>query len=304
MLLALEKQYEALEAEYGSQFSAQSSIASLVDMVSYNGSALYADGENGLDFTSVRKTLIDSIVMNDQGIGFVVEDISVKGSTATISYYVAEGCSIYIGDALQTPVDGCKYVYELDLEVSPSLSMTIKTADGTTYGINRFISYPTRILQDFEDAAVLNSITLSSGGTKAMSTEFATEGSSAHITLTGKVTGNALVDAAYVPAFAINTAALNGITNLTEVGIMNLDIYNASESNCKVTIKIYSGISYVSAGEYTLDAGKNTIGIAVSALKFSAMNKADRIVFEFENTTDGVTANSYDIYLDNMIAKD
>ncbi len=304
MLLALEKQYEELEAEYGSQFSAQSSIASLVDMVSYNGSALYADGENGLDFTSVRKTLIDSIVMNDQGIGFVVEETSVKGSTATISYYVAEGCSIYVGDVLQTPVEGCKYVYELDLEASPSLSMTIKTADGNTYEVNRFISYPTKILQDFEDAAVLDSITLSNGGTKALSTEVATEGSSVHITVAGKITGNALVDAAYIPAFAINTAALNEITNLTEVGIMNLDIYNVSESSCKVTVKIYSGINYVSAGEYTLDTGKNTIGIAVSALKFSAMSKADRIVFEFENSSDGVTANSYDIYLDNMIAKD
>ncbi len=304
MLLALKKQYEALEGQYGSGFNAQSSIASLVDMVSYNGSALYADGENGLDFTSVRKSLIDSIVWNDQGIGFVVEQTSIKGSTATISYYAAEGCSIYIGDALQTPVDGCRYVYELDLEESTSLNMTIKTADGTTYQVNRFISYPTKILQDFEDASILENIVVTDGGSAVLTEEYATEGKSAHIHIVGKVTGNALVDAAYVPAFAINTAALNEITDLTEVGIMNLDIYNASESSYKVTIKIYSGTSYVSAGEYTLDAGRNTIGIAVSALKFSAMSTADRIVFEFENTADGVTANSYDIYLDNMIAKD
>ena len=43
MLLALEKQYETMEAMYGSEFNAHDSIASLVNMVSYNGSALYAD---------------------------------------------------------------------------------------------------------------------------------------------------------------------------------------------------------------------------------------------------------------------
>lgn len=304
MLLALKEQYQALETQYGSDFSAQSSIASIVDMVSFNGSALYADGENGLDFTAVRGSVIDSIVWNDKGIGFVVESISVTGSKAQVSYYASSDCSIYIDDVKQTPVSGCKYSCELDLEKNPSLSLSIVTADGTTYQVNRFISNPTKILQDFENAAVLDHITLSDGCTKELSTAYATEGSSAHLNIVGKVTGNTLADAAYVPGFAIATDALNEITDLTEVNIMNMDIYNAGTSECKVTVKIYSGASYVSAGEYSIAVGNNTIGIAVSSLKFSAMNTADRIVFEFVNSTDGVTANTYDIYLDNMIAKD
>lgn len=304
MLLELKKQYEELEAQYGSEFSAQSSIASIVDSISYNGSALYADGESGLNFTDVRNSLINSIVWNDQGIGFVVEDISIKGSTAQISYYAAEGCSIYIGDELQTPADGCKYGYELNLEESSSLNMTIKTADGATHEVNRFVAYPTTILQNFEDASVLEYITVTEGGTTELSAEYATEGSAAHIYVVGKVTGDELVDAAYVPSFTVSTAALSGISNLSEVNMMNMDLYNSSEAVCKVTIKIYSGTSYISAGAFTLDTGKTTISISVSSLKFSNLSSADRIVFEFENSADGVTANSYDIYLDNMIAKD
>ena len=304
MLLVLKKQYEALEAQYGDEFSAQSSIASLVDVVSYDGSALYADGESGLDFDQLRASLINSIVWNNQGIGFVLESVSVEGSVANISYYVAEGCSIYIDGQLQEPVSGCRYEYVLDLEQSDSLNVEIETADNVRYKVKRFISHPTTILQNFNDDSVLSHITVTEGGNAQLSEEYATEGSSAHIQVVGKITGNELVDAAYVPSFSLSTAALNEISNLSEVGLMTMDVYNSAEEACKVTVKIYSGTSYTSAGEFNLDSGKNTLIVSVSTLKFSGLSSADRIVFEFNNSTDGVTANTYDIYLDNMIAKD
>ena len=304
MLLALKQQYIDLEAQYGEEFSAQESIASLVDMVSYNGSALYADGESGLNFADVRASLIDSLVWNEQGIGFVVADSSVKGATANIAYYAAEDCNVYIGKKLQKPVSGNKYEYELNLDESPNLNLSIETSDGQTYEVDRFIAYPTKILQEFEDAALLDAITVTEGGSAALSEENATAGKSAYIHIEGKITGNELQDAAYVPSFSIATSALNEITSLAEVNLMNLDIYNAGENTVKITFKIYSGTSYVSAGEFNLDSGKNTIAVTISSLKFSGLSSADRIVFEFQNSTDGVTANTYDIYLDNMIAKD
>lgn len=303
MLLALKAQYEELEAQYGSEFSAESSIASIVESVSYNGSALYADGESGLDFTQVRNDLISSVVEN--ATGFVLQTVTVKGSEATVTYYAAEDSTVYIDDQVQEPVSGdTSYEYTLDLEENTNLEMVIEASDGTTRKISRFISYPTKILQDFEDASVLESITVTEGGSAELSAEYATEGSAAHIRVVGKITGNDLVDAAYVPSFTISTAALNEIADLTEVGIMDMDLYNAAEDTCRVTIKIYSGTSYISAGEFALDSGKNTISIPVSSLKFSNLSSADRIVFEFANSSDGVTANEYDIYLDNMIAKD
>lgn len=303
MLLALKAQYEELEAQYDSEFSAESSIASIVESVSYNGSALYADGESGLDFTQVRNDLISSVVEN--ATGFVLQTVTVKGSEATVTYYAAEDSTVYIDDQVQEPVSGdTSYEYTLDLEENTNLEMVIEASDGTTRKISRFISYPTKILQDFEDTSVLESITVTEGGSAELSAEYATEGSAAHIRVVGKITGNDLVDAAYVPSFTISTAALNEIADLTEVGIMDMDLYNAAEDTCRVTIKIYSGTSYISAGEFALDSGKNTISIPVSSLKFSNLSSADRIVFEFANSSDGVTANEYDIYLDNMIAKD
>lgn len=304
MLLALEKQYEAMEAMYGSEFDAHDSITSLVNMVSYNGSALYADGDNGLDFDQVRASMINSLVWNKQGIGFVVQKVSVKGSVANISYYAPDGCSIYIDGQLQTPVDGCKYTCELDLEKSPSLKLTIKTADGKEYTIDRFVSFPTKILQEFEDSAVLENIIVTEGGSAQLSDAHSTEGKSAHIQVVGKITGNELEDAIYVPSVTINTAALNNITDLTEVNILSVDIYNAGEKAFKVNIKIYSGTSFVSLGEFNLDAGENTIAMSVSSVNFSGMKTADRIVMEFANSADGVTANAYEFYMDNMVAKD
>ncbi len=304
MLLALKEQYTALESEYGSDFDAESSIASIVDMVSYNGSALYADGENGLDFDSVRGMIINSLMWNNQGLGFVIEDISVSGSTANISYYASSKCTVYINGVKQTPVDGSRYEYTLNLKENTSLVMEIQTPDGKKFKVDRFVSYPTKILQTFEDESVLSGITVTEGGSVALSEEFATDGKSAYVQVVGKITGNELADASYVPSFSIKTSVLKEINNLGEVGLMNVDLYNISRETYKITVKIYSGTSYVSAGEYTLDIGKNTITIPVSSLKFSGMSTADRIVFEFENSDDGFVANSYDIYVDNMIAKD
>lgn len=304
MLLALEKQYETMEAMYGSEFNAHDSIASLVNMVSYNGSALYADGDNGLDFNQVRASLINSLVWNEQGIGFVVQKTSVKGGIANITYYASKNCSIYMDGQLQTPVDGCKYTYELDLTKSPSLKLTIKTSDGKEYTIDRFVSYPTIILQDFEDAAILENLVVTEGGNVKLSDDHSTEGKSAHINVVGKITGNELEDAIYTPSLTIKTAGLNGIKDLTEVNILNMDIYNANKQAFKVNIKICSGSSFVSVGEFTLDVGENTITMSVSSISFSGMKTADRIVMEFANSTDGTTANAYEFYLDNMIAKD
>lgn len=302
MLLALKEQYVELEAAYGEEFSAQGSIDSMVNMVSYDGSKLYADGENGLNFTQVRKGLIDSLVWNEQGIGFALASVSVEGETASISYYVADGCSIYINEEKQTPVKGCRYEYVLDLTASDSLNLVIETADKTRHNVTRFISRPTKILQDFEDAGVLELITLTENSTKELSAGVAGDSNSVHFVVNGKVTGDALTDAAYVPSVSLDTKALSGISSLAEVMLLKMDLFNPTDTVFKVNIKIYSGTSFASAGQYSVDAGKNTFSISIQDISFAAMDQADRIVFEFENSTDGVTANVYDFYLDNMIA--
>jgi len=105
-----------------------------------------------------------------------------------------------------------------------------------------------------------------------------------------------------VPSVSLDTKALNGISSLAEVMLLKMDLFNPTDTVFKVNIKIYSGTSFASAGQYSVDAGKNTFSISIQDISFAAMDQADRIVFEFENSTDGVTANVYDFYLDNMIA--
>lgn len=303
MLTTLKQQYQELEAVYGSEFSAQGSVTSLINRLCYNGSLYYLDGEKGLDFDDVRASLIDLIVWNNQGIGFALEESSIKNNVAQISYYIAEGCKVYIGEELQQPVEGCKYVYSLNLEENTNLNMVIETADGTKYEVSRFISFPTKTLQAFDDASVLQKVTVTEGGIVelASSEDYATDGSSAHITVNGKVTGVELVDAAYVPNMTIETSIFESISNLTEVENLNMDIYNPGEA-FKFQVKIYSKDAFVTLGEYNVDAGKNTISLPIAETEFSAMKEADKIVFEFENSTDGATANQYEFYLDNMIA--
>lgn len=303
MLLALEKQYEALESTYGEEFDAHDSIVSCVDAVSYNGSALYADGENGLNFDQLRASLIDSLVWNEMGIGFALAKISVEGKTANITYYVAENCKVTIDGELQTPVSGCKYEYTMDLSKNTDLNMEIETTGNKKFKVRRFISKPTIILQNFEDEAVLNDMTVSEGGQVALAeTEgYTTTGKSVHVQVVGKVTGDMLVDASYAPTFAIKTSALKEIKDLTEVKLINLDVYNPGE-DFKFTVKIYAGNNYVNVGSFTIANGKNTITLSVNNQNFTALAQADRIVFEFANSSDGKTPNAYEFYIDNMIS--
>ena len=272
MLYALENQYKDLEAVYGNEFSAHDSIVSLIDRLCYNGSLYYADGEKGLDFNDVRGSLIDLLVWNNMGIGFAMEESSIKNNVANVSYYIAEGCKVYVGDELQKPVTGCKYEYALNLEEKTSLDMVIETTDGTKYEVSRFISFPTKTLQAFEDAAVVDKLITTEGGTVELSqtAEYATEGSSAHIKVNGKVTGVELVDAAYVPTFNMETSLLEKVSNLAEIETMNMDIYNPCEQ-FKFTLKIYSQDAFVTVGEYIVDSGKNTISVSISDVEFSAM---------------------------------
>ena len=302
MLLALEAQYEKLEGTYGEEFDAHDSITSIVDAVSYNGSKLYADGESGLNFDQLRASLIDSLVWNEMGIGFALAEIGVEGKTAHITYYVAENCKVTIDGEVQTPVSGCKYEYTMDLTQSTDLNMEIETA-GKKLTVKRFISKPTIILQNFEDEAVLSDMIVSEGGAVALAeTEgYTTTGRSAHVQVVGKITGDMLVDAGYVPTLTINTAALNEIENLSNVKYINLDVYNPGEP-FKFTVKIYAGSNYVNAGSYTAENGKTTITMPVNSLNFSALAQADRMVFEFANSADGETANTYEFYMDNMTA--
>ena len=56
------------------------------------------------------------------------------------------------------------------------------------------------------------------------------------------------------------------------------------------------------AGSFTVENGKNTITIPINTLNFAALAQADRIVFEFTNSSDGETPNAYEFYLDNMVS--
>ena len=300
LLLALEKQYEALEETYGSAFSAHDSIVSLIDKVSYNGSVYYADGERGLDFDQVRGSLLDLLAWNEMGIGFALESVDIRDNVAEISYYISDGCKVYVNEELQQPAEGCRYAYSLDLTDSSELHMTIETADGTRYQVSRFIGFPTQTLQTFESADVLEGFTVSEGGAVELASA-AADAAGVHIRIAGKITGVELVDAAYVPTMTMSTSLLENVEKLSDVDTLQLELNNPGEA-FKLRAKIYAQDAFVSAGEYTVSAGRSTVSIPISDLVFSGIDAADRITFEFDNSADGTTANRYEFYLERITA--
>lgn len=254
-------------------------------------------------FNDTRKALLESLNMAQRGVTFSLTETVVEGSDASVSYYAGEENKVYIGDELQTSDGEGNYTYEMDLNESSTLDVEIEAADGTRYQVSRFIAFPTTVLQSFDDASVLEGITVSEGGSVELAqTEGCfTSGSSAHLNVVGKVTGNALVDAAYVPTVSIATSVLQQIADLTEVDTLKFDCYNPGEQ-IKARVKVYSGSNYASVGDITINPGKTTVSLAIGEVQFSAMADADRIVLEFNNSDDEVNANEYEFYIDNMIA--
>ena len=304
MLYALKEQYQELEADYGKDFDASEYVNSYVDKVYYDGHYFRADGEDGLDFDQLRGDLIDCLAWNNMGIGFALKESAIANNIANLSFYLSEGCKAYIDGQLQQPVAGCRYEYQLNLEDNTNLEMQIVTEDGETYEFSRFIANPALMLQSFEDSSVLENITVSEGGNAqiAETTQYSTDGTSLYAQVSGKITGDVFVDATYVPYVSIDVGVLENISKLTDVSGLDVNIYNPGD-NYVVTVKIFSENTYVKVGEYTISKGANTISMYPNQLDFKGIDKADRIVFEFANSTDGTTPNKYEFYIDNVVGK-
>ena len=302
ILADVERRYEELKAQYGNDFNVDSLMDEFYKNLYDGGSIMYADGQSGLDFAKVRADLIETANFIGKGIDFALYVSNLNGNVATISYYAASDCKIYIDKQLQQPVAGYQYQYELNLEEHTTLKLMIEAADGSVYEVERFISEPVVCLQALSDASVLEHITLTDTSTAEFvrTGEYSTDGTSVLLNVNGVITGNALNDAAFVPMASLSTEMFNDISKLSDVAAVRLDVFNPGEA-FKVKIRIYSGPAYSEIGEYTIKSGKNTIDISIKDSGFTKVDEADRITFAFENSEDGITPDSYQLYIDNIV---
>ncbi len=303
MLLDVENSYKEMVEAKGIALDVNNAMEPFYASLSDGNFSMYADGQFGLDFATLRASLIDTAVLAGKDIGFALQIGDAKDNVVPLSYYLTGDCKVSINGKAQTPVEGNRYEYALNLEEQTSLTFTFETADGS-YSIEKFIGNPIYILQALSNESVLSNIKVPENSTAQLvnTTEYSTDGTSVLMNVNGLITGDELDDSLYTPVVEISTSMFEGIENLAEVSEVALDIYNPGES-FTFNASIYSGSTYVQMGTYSIANGKNTISLNIKDADFDAMDKADKITFIFENTSDGVTANSYKFYIDNIVKK-
>lgn len=299
LLLSVESALKEKESSLGEDFSVEETMEMLFyKSLYYLDLYMYRDGEKGLDFTSLRASLLQFAAGFEKGLVFIPLHTEIMGTNGTLTYYVAEGMTVSADGEEQQPISGQKYETKINLEETKSITLTVSNAEGMSYEYITYIGEPKYTLNELSKEAVLAGIETSEGSSVSFvsSDKYSTDGTSIKVNVKGVWTDNDLKNATFVPAVSIQSSILeNKIADLEELSI---DVYNAG-ADFNVVVRFYSGTSYVDVSTTTIKSGKNTLTVAISDLQFEKLDKVDRIAFEFQNAKD----LSCEFYLDNIAGK-
>lgn len=303
LLKSAEEKFRALEAELGEGFSAMEAMDTFYNSLGEGIENIYKDGEHGLDFTTLRTELLKTLTSFETGLSFLVGDVEIADNIATVTYFASEDATVSIQGEEQTPIEGRRYQYTIDLTKETILEAVVTNGEGESLSYSRFIDYPSYVLNTMDTEDVLEGVAVSDGCSAelAKTEQYATDGTSLHLKVNGILTGNVLADASFTPSVSIAAAVL-GDTDITKLSAITLDIYNPGEL-FKTEIRLYSGATYVSFGEFEIVSGKMTLELKLDADSLANIGTVERMAFEFENTDAEENVRSYEFYLDNINGK-
>jgi hypothetical protein len=312
MLFDLENNFTDVVNSYSTTYGEEIDVKVLMEQfynkVYYNGAMLYADGKGGLNFSKLRTELLEALSDVDDPSNFLMySDILLSESKAIITLYANDDYGLKVNGNTLSPQPGSsvKYVYELNLLEETSVDIEVKNkVTGKTCNYNRFVSLPVLILNDFDlYSSVPEGITVTDNSLAEINvdSEFAYSGKSLKFTINSKFTGNPYLDAIFTPSFNISVSEFKQPVDFTSVSTLNLFIYNPGDEY-RIAIKLYSGFSNVSCGNYVISPGVNNVAVSISNVQFSKLANVDKIAFEFVNGGNASNPKQYIAYIDNMYA--
>lgn len=310
MLLDLENKYQELVDAYadeGLDIDVEALMDEFYNKVYYNGVQFYADGERGLDFSVLRKTLLETLANINDPCQFMMQSKVVPiQNKAELTLYANGDYDVKVNGTELSPVQGSqvKYEYDLDLNEKTSVIVEVKNREtGETFNYSRFISLPFKPLMDFD---TINEVPQTIKVTDTSSVEinenplFADMGKSMKFTIKSVFTGE-IKDAIFTPYLKIPVSLFQEDVNFSDVSSLSFFVYNPGEEYV-VMIKLYSGSSYALCGQYIVAPGKNKIVLSIDGITYSKLNQIDSIVIEFENKGTQADPTQYVAYLDSMYA--
>ena len=251
-----------------------------------------------LNFSTLRNSLLSFVSGLENGLGFVLGNVAVKGEKANVTYYVQDGAIVSIDGQQQKPVSGTTYQYKMDLAKDTYIHVTVENASGKSVVYNQFVSKPVYVLSALSDAADLDGITVTEGSQAEFVTNdmYSVDGTAVHLKVNGVVTGDILEDATFKPSVTIDTAMFT--ESIADYATVQISMYNPGEA-FTVAIKTRSGSSNAALGDYEIPTGMTTLELDL-ANQIANFETIDAIVLEFNNVADEAPL-SYEFYMDNIV---
>jgi len=304
LLLDIEENYKQLISEYGEDIDIKKVMERLYQTLYYDGTKLYADYENNLDFNRLRKEMIDMLFESTDDCGFIISSIETSDNNSLVTYYLKEGYEVYIDEQLQNPVEGRKYTKNLHLTQSTSIKFVIKQQGVEKYTYTKHIGNPVIILNNFDSYdEVPEQIMVTQNSSVFINTDsvYATNQKSLGFNISSYFTGDEYKDMIFRPSLSISTEIFESDVNFEDLTKIVFDAYNPTDYY-DIAIRLYSGESYYDCGNYRINQGKTKVTVTLAGAKFSKMDSVDRIVMQFKNSGDIENPKEYRLYIDNLFA--
>ena len=303
LLLDLENKYESVAAGYGT--TADKMMERLYDGLYYNGSMMYADGENYLDFRKLRAELIDLLDTFDGEEAFRITDVQTSDNHATVEFRAnASEYRVLLGSLELTPESGD--LFRVRLPLSGDGFYRFRFIDKTTgeeTSATRFIGTPVDYLMELDEMReVPEEIRVPDNSSVFVNDDprYRTSGHSIGLEIACNITGNSLQDLLNRPEFSIGTDLFD--VGMDEIVYLHLDLYSAGTESESLTVLLASGSSTQQIATLSLSPGKNGVELAMKGFVFSKLAETDRIIFRFDNKGTVENPYVYRLYIDNVYA--
>ena len=306
LLYALKQKYAELKQTSYTDLEVEEMMQRFYGSLSYRGTNMNRDGQNGLDFASLRRELVNSLIELGDECEFVIGSTSINENQATVVYYVKEGYTVTIENEVQIPVSGNKYEYVLDLLVSEDITVKVENAE-RVYEYTKHVGTPLISLVNFDNwsAESIAEYTVVNGGdgSEASISEdsaLGVKGKGLYVKALSKFVGDDYKDATFKPYVKISTKAIVGENNIADLSYVGLNVFNASNTDISVEIKLERGNKNYSLGTYNLKAGANEIILTIDRVEWADLANTEYISIIFENAGSIDAPVGYEIVIDNL----
>jgi hypothetical protein len=306
LLYALKEKYATLKESAYADLNVEDMMERFYNSLSYRGTNMNLDGQNGLDFASLRRELVKSIIEINDDCEFVIGSTSIEENQATVVYYAKEGYTVTIGGETQTPISGNKYEYHLDL--SKSENIVVKLENGTNaYEYTKHIGTPLISLVTFdnwtdEDVVAYTVVNGGDGSAVTLTEEsaFGVKGKGLQAKVFSKFVGDDYKDLTFKPYVRLSTKAILGENNIADLSYIGFNVFNASNSDITIEIKFEKGNKKYSLGTYNLKSGANEVILTIDRIEWAELANTEYISIIFENAGTMDSPVGYDIVIDNL----